>query len=138
LADWANNKGMKSEASIFSVIVLMVGGCVLAVSSTLTTTSTTGLPLTEAELREQNRLLNVTTAITHNLQQGEMKINGIVYTPRWSDPVWTEPNSLSVLFVNCFPSEYADSGQQILDSRDLDVLESYSFALSPVLTGSLR
>ncbi|HEY1248957.1 MAG TPA: PKD domain-containing protein, partial [Nitrososphaera sp.] len=45
--------------------------------------------------------------------------------------------SLSVLFVYCLPSEFADSGQQILGSRDLDVLESYSVALSPVLTGWL-
>jgi PKD repeat protein len=144
LTDWGNDRGMKRKASILSLILLMVGGGVLAAPSTLTSTvmaqvaaPTTGPPLTEEELREQNRLLNVTTAITRNLQQGEMKINGIVYTPRWSDPVWVEPNSLSVLFVYCLPGEYADSGQQILGSRDLDVLESYSLALSPVLTGWL-
>jgi len=124
----------------------MVGGGVLAAPSTLTSTTmaqqttapeTTTRPLTEEELREQNRLQNVTTAITRNLQQGEMKINGIVYTPRWSEPVWVQPNSLSVLFVYCLPGEYTEAGQQILGSRDLNLLESYSVALSNDLTGWL-
>lgn len=66
-----------------------------------------------------------------------MQVNGIVYTPRWSNPVWVQPNSLSVLFEYCLPGEFADSGQQILGSNDLHVLESYSVALSPVLTGWL-
>jgi PKD repeat protein len=146
LTDGGNDRGIKRRASILSLILLMVGGGVLAAPSTLTSTTmaqqttapeTTTRPLTEEELREQNRLQNVTTAITRNLQQGEMKINGIVYTPRWSEPVWVQPNSLSVLFVYCLPGEYAEAGQQILGSRDLDVLESYSIALSPVLTGWL-
>ena len=59
-----------------------------------------------------------------------MQVNGIVYTPRWSDPVGVQPTSLSVLFVNCLPGEFADSAQQILGSRDVEVLESYSLALS--------
>ncbi|MFL6524482.1 MAG: PKD domain-containing protein [Nitrososphaera sp.] len=105
-------------------------------TTTTESTATTG-PLTPQELREQNRLTNVINAITRNPQQGEMKINGVVYTPRWSNPVWVQPNSLSVLFVYCLPGEYADSGQQILGSRDLNVLESYSIALSPVITGWL-
>jgi PKD repeat protein len=146
LTDGGNDRGIKRRASILSLILLMVGGGVLAAPSTLTSTTmaqqttapeTTTRPLTEEELREQNRLQNVTTAITRNLQQGEMKINGIVYTPRWSEPVWVQPNSLSVLFVYCLPGEYAEAGQQILGSRDLNVLESYSLALSPVLTGWL-
>ena len=146
LTDRGTDRGIKRKASILSLILLMVGGGVLAVPSTLTSTTmaqqitapeTTTRPLAEEELREQNRLLNVTSAITRNLQQGEMKINGIVYTPRWSEPVWVQPNSVSVLFVYCLPGEYAESGQQILGRRDLNVLESYSLALSPVLTGWL-
>jgi PKD repeat protein len=106
-------------------------------TGTTTPAARTTPPLTPEEQREQDRLQNVTTAITRNLQQGEMKINGIIYTPRWSNPVWVQPNSLSVLFTYCLPGEFADSGQQILGSRDLQVLESYSLALSPVLTGWL-
>ena len=129
--------------------LLMVGAVLLAAPSTAmaqqqqqqtsaaeTTTATTG-PLTPEEREEQNRLQNVTSAITRNLQQGEMEVNGIVYTPRWSNPVWVQPNSLSVLFEYCLPGEFADSGQQILGSRDLEVLESYSVALSSDLTGWL-
>jgi chitodextrinase len=146
LTDRGTDRGIKRKASILSLILLMVGGGVLAAPSTLTSTTmaqqitapeTTTRPLAEEELREQNRLLNVTSAITRNLQQGEMKINGIVYIPRWSEPVWVQPNSVSVLFVYCLPGEYAESGQQILGRRDLNVLESYSLALSPVLTGWL-
>jgi hypothetical protein len=77
LTDWGNNTGTKRKASIFSLVLLMVGGGVLAAPSTLTSTTmaqqitapeTTTRPLTEEELREQNRLLNVTSAITRNLQ----------------------------------------------------------------------
>jgi PKD repeat protein len=147
-----NNRRIKQKASLLTLmLLLMVGGILLAAplltSTTMaqqtTTTATTApettttAPLTPEELTEQSRLQNVTSAITRNLQQGEMRINGIVYTPRWSDPVWVQPNSLSVLFVYCLPGEYASSGQQILGSRDLNVLESYSLALSPVLTGWL-
>ncbi|HEY6756777.1 MAG TPA: PKD domain-containing protein [Nitrososphaera sp.] len=105
-------------------------------AETASSSSSTGL-LTPQDVRDQNRLGNVTTAITRNLQKGEMQVNGIVYTPRWSNPVWVQPNSLSVLFEYCLPGEFADSGQHILGSRDLDVLESYSVALSPVMTGWL-
>ncbi|MDQ3847634.1 MAG: hypothetical protein M3261_01610, partial [Thermoproteota archaeon] len=151
LTDWGNDRGInQKKVLVLSLMLLMVGGILLAAPSAAKAQQTTATTTTEAEgtttatssltpeeLREQNRLSNVTTAITRNLQQGEMKINGIVYTPRWSDPVWVQPNSLSVLFVYCLPGEFADSGQQILGSRDLDVLESYSLALSPVLTGWL-
>ena len=152
LTDSRNDRGIKQKkALVLSLMLLMVGGILFAAPSvakaqqTTTTSTTSGAAgtttttgsLTPEELREQNRLSNVTTAITRNLQQGGMKINGIVYTPRWASPVWVQPNSLSVLFVYCLPGEYAGSGQQILGSRDLNVLESYSLALSPVLTGWL-
>ena len=107
-------------------MLLMVGGVLFVAPSAAMaqqTTTTTGAETTELQQqlahlrqkswREQNRLSNVTDAITRNLQQGEMKVNGIVYTPRWANPVWVQPNSLSVLFVYCLPGEYADSGQQI-------------------------
>src|SRR5215217_454414 len=146
LTDGGNDRGIKRRASILSLILLMVGGGVLAAPSTLTSTTmaqqttapeTTTRPLTEEELREQNRLQNVTDAITRNLQQGEMQVNGIVYTPRWSEPVWVQPNSLSMLFVYCLPGEFADSGQEILGGSELEVLESYSLAVTADLTGWL-
>ena len=143
------SSSLAGKASVLALSLLMVTSVLFVTPSsamaqpqqtttatTTESTATTG-PLTPQELREQNRLSNVTTIITRNLQQGEMQVNGIVYTPRWSNPVWVQPNSLSVLFVYCLPGEFADSGQQILGSRDLNVLESYSVALSPVMTGWL-
>jgi PKD repeat protein len=135
------------KASVLSMMVLVLVGAILfAGPSTAmaqqqqqqqTTTTAETSPLTPEEREEENRLQNVTTAITRNLQQGEMQVNGIVYTPRWSNPVWVQPNSLSVLFEYCLPGEFADSGQQILGGSELDVLESYSVALSSDLTGWL-
>jgi hypothetical protein len=102
------------------MVLVLVGAILFAGPSTAmaqqqqqqqTTTTAETSPLTPEEREEENRLQNVTTAITRNLQQGEMQVNGIVYTPRWSNPVWVQPNSLSVLFEYCLPGEFADSGQ---------------------------
>lgn len=102
-----------------------------------TTAAPTTAPLTPEEQQEQDRLKRVTTAITQNLEQGQKQINGIVYTPRWSEPVWVQPNSLSMLFVYCLPGEFADSGQKILGGSELEILESYSLAVTADLTGWL-
>ena len=102
-----------------------------------TTTAPTTPPLTPEEQQEQARLQRTTTAITQNLEQGQKQINGIVYTPRWSDPVWVQSDSLSLLFVYCLPGEFAESGQEILGGSELEVLESYSLAVTADLTGWL-
>ena len=101
------------------------------------TTAPTSAPLTPEEQRQQDRFVRITTAITQNLEQGQKQINGIVYSPRWSEPVWVQPNSLSLLFVYCLPGEFADSGQEILGGSELEVLESYSLAVTADLTGWL-
>src|SRR5215211_5212989 len=76
-------------------------------------------------------------ATTRNLIQGQKQIDGLVYTPRYSNPVWVEPDSLSILFVYCLPGEFADSGQHVLGGSELEVLESYSLAVTNDLTGWL-
>jgi hypothetical protein len=48
-----------------------------------------------------------------------------------------QPNSLSLLFVYCLPGEFGDSGQEILGGSELEVLESYSLAITNDLTGWL-
>src|SRR5829696_3285164 len=104
------------------------------------TTAPTSAPLTPEEQRQQDRFVRITTAITQNLEQGQKQINGIVYSPRWSEPVWVQPNSLSLLFVYCLPGEFADSGQEILggSTRNIvEILESYSLAVTADLTGWL-
>jgi hypothetical protein len=87
-------------------------------------------PLTPQEQEEQNRLQNVIAATNQNLDEAEKEVNGIVYTPRWSNPVWVEANSLAVLFAYCLPGEFAESGQEILGGFELEVLESYEIALA--------
>jgi hypothetical protein len=41
-----------------------------------------------------------------------------------------QPDSLSILFAYCLPGEFADSGQEILGGSELEVLESYSLAVT--------
>ncbi|MDQ4067783.1 MAG: hypothetical protein M3114_09385, partial [Thermoproteota archaeon] len=56
-------------------------------------TTTTIPPLTPEEQEQQNRLQSVIAATNQNLDEAEKEVNGIVYTPRWSDVVWVEADS---------------------------------------------
>src|SRR5215210_5703976 len=94
-----------------------------------TTTMTPTPPLTPQEQEHQNRLQNVIAATNQNLDEAEKEVNGIVYTPRWSEPVWVNANSLAVLIAYCLPGEFAESGQEILGGFELEILESYEIAL---------
>jgi predicted PurR-regulated permease PerM len=94
-------------------------------SSSITTTP----PLTPEEQEQQNRLQSVIAATTANLNETEKQVSGVVFTPRWSQPVWINANSLSVLIAYCLPGEFADSGQEILGGFELEVLETYAVAL---------
>ena len=126
------------KASVLTL--LMFGGILFAAPSSAMAqqiTATTTPPLTPVEQEQQNRLENTIAAITRNLEQGQKEVNGVVYTPRWSSPVWVEADSLSILFVYCLPGEFADSGQEILGGSELEVLESYSVAVTRDLTGWL-
>ena len=140
----------KASAVVKLLITTLVASVVFAAPSlsmaqqqqqtttgTATTTAPTITPLTPEEQQEQDRLRRTNAAITQTLQQGQKQVNGIVYTPRWSEPVWVQPNSLSPLFVYCLPGEFADSGQEILGGSELEVLESYSLAVTSDLTGWL-
>src|ERR671917_909773 len=121
------------KASLLTLLLMMVGGILIAAPSSATAqqiTATTIPPLTPEEQEQQNRLQNTIAAITRNLEQGQKEVNGVVYTPRWSNPVWVEADSLSILFVYCLPGEFADSGQEILGGSELEVLESYALALT--------
>ncbi|MDP8887720.1 MAG: hypothetical protein M3M91_07985, partial [Thermoproteota archaeon] len=86
-------------------------------------------PLTPQEQEQLNRLQNVIAATNQNLDETEKQVGGIVYNPRWSEPVWVEPDSAAVLVAYCFPGEFAESGQEILGGFELEVLESYEVAL---------
>jgi hypothetical protein len=99
-----------------------------------TTTTTTGTvvatpPLTPQEQEQQNRLQNVIAATTRDLNETEKQVSGVVFTPRWSEPLWVNANSIAVLVAYCLPGEFADSGQEILGGFELEVLESYAVDL---------
>jgi hypothetical protein len=98
-------------------------------SSSLSITSITIPPLTPEEQREQNRLQNLIASTTRDLNETEKQVSGVVFTPRWSEPVWINANSIAVLIAYCLPGEFADSGQEILGGFGLEVLESYAVDL---------
>jgi hypothetical protein len=86
-------------------------------------------PLTPEEQEQQNRLQSTIAATTRDLNETEKQVSGVVFTPRWSEPVWVNANSIAVLVVYCLPGEFADSGQEILGGFGLEVLESYAVDL---------
>src|SRR5215203_6301546 len=133
---------LTGKALVLSLSLMMVASVLFAAAPSAmaqqtTTTAPTTPPLTPEEQQQQNRLQNTIAAISRNLEQGQKEVNGVVYTPRWSEPVWVQPSSLSLLFVYCLPGEFADSGQEILGGSELEVLESYSLAVTADLTGWL-
>src|ERR687896_316896 len=119
-----SSSSLTGKASALTVL-LIVAGILFAAPSAMAQQ----IALTSEELEQQNRLQDTIAATTRNLEQGEKEVNGIVYTPRWSNPVWVEANSLSILFAYCLPGEFAQSGQEILGGFELEVLESYEIAL---------
>src|SRR5215207_2663235 len=139
------SSSLKGKASVLSLSLMMVASVLFAAPSlsmaqqtnTGTATVTTTPPLTPEEQRQQDRLQSIMAATTRNLIQGQKQIDGLVYTPRYSNPVWVEADSLSIVFAYCLPGEFADSGQEILGGSDLEVLESYSLAVTNDLTGWL-
>src|ERR687891_672681 len=118
------SSSLTEKASVLTLL-LMVAGILFAAPSAMAQQ----IALTSEELEQQNRLQDTIAATTRNLEQGEKEVNGVVFTPRWSNPVWVEADSLSILFAYCLPGEFADSGQEILGGFELEVLESYEIAL---------
>src|ERR671914_1678491 len=119
-----SSSSLTGKASALTVL-LIVAGILFAAPSAMAQQ----IALTSEELEQQRRLQDTIAATTRNLEQGEKEVNGIVFTPRWSNPVWVEANSLSILFAYCLPGEFAESGQEILGGFELEVLESYEIAL---------
>jgi hypothetical protein len=117
---------LTGKASVLTLLI--VAGILFAVPSAMA--QQTATPLTPEEQQQQDLLQNTIAATTRNLEQGEKEVNGVVFTPRWSDPVWVGADSLAVLFAYCLPGEFADSGQQILSGSEMEVLESYALALT--------
>ena len=128
-----NNSRAAIFAAISAILLLLLQSFFSSLPSVTMAqqiTATTIPPLTPEEQEQQNRLQNEIANTTKNLENGQKQVNGVVYTPRWSNLVWVQPDSLSILFVYCLPGEFADSGQEILGGSELEVLESYSLAIT--------
>jgi PKD repeat protein len=140
-----SRKGASALALL--MITMMIGGFLFAAPSLSTAQQqqtnrgagivTTPPPLTPEEQQLQERLQGIINATTRNLLQGQKQVDGLVYTPRWSNPVWVEADSLSIAFAYCLPGEFAESGQHILGGSDLEVLESYVLAITNDFSGWL-
>ena len=73
---------LTGKASVLTVL-LMAAGILPAAPSAMAQQ----IPLTPQEQEQLNRLQNVIAATNLNLEQGEKEVNGVVFTPRWSNPV---------------------------------------------------
>src|ERR687886_180324 len=139
------HKTASSNTAAVSVLALLIVGSTLFAgplamaqqTAATTTMPSISPPLTPEEQAQQTRLQNTIAAITRNLAQGHKQVDGIIYTPRWSSPIWIKPDSLSVLFVYCLPGEFADSGQEILGGSEMYVRQSFSLAVTNDITGWL-
>jgi hypothetical protein len=108
------------------IIILIVAGMLVGSPYAMASSQQ---QLTQQEQEQQNRMLSVQTLTTQYLDNGDKQVNGIIFTPRWGSVVFVEPESVSVIFANCLPGEFAVSSQQILAGSDLNVLESYGLAM---------
>jgi hypothetical protein len=141
LSNMSNNNTAAIFVAVPAILLLLLqsffSSSLPSVTMAQQITATTTPPLTPQEQEQHNRLQNEIAATTRNLENGQKQVNGVVYTPRWSNLVWVQPDSLSVLFVYCLPGEFADSEQEILGGSELEVLESYSLAVTSNVTGWL-
>src|SRR5215212_4011109 len=137
---------LRKRATLLTLMMMTLVAATLFAAPSLSTAQqtntgtgivTTVAPLTPEEQQQQERLQSIMAATTRNLMQGQKQVDGLVYTPRWSNPVWVEPESLAIAFAYCLPGEFAESGQHILGGSDLEVLESYALAVTNDLTGWL-
>jgi HYR domain len=111
----------------YTTTVLLIVVSILF-GSTFAIASAQQAPLTQQEQEEANRMYSVQKLTTQYLEEGDKMIDGVIFTPRWGNVVFVEPGSLSVIFANCLPGEFAVSSQKILGGSDLNVLESYGMA----------
>jgi hypothetical protein len=139
LSNMSNNNTAAIFVAVPAILLLLLqsfSSLLPSVTMAQQITATTTPPLTPQEQEQQNQLQNEIATTTRNLENGQKQVDGVVYTPRWpSNPVSVEPGTLSILFAYCLPGEFADSGQEILGGSELEVLESYSLALTSNLTG---
>ena len=83
------SSSLTGKASVLTLLLMVAGILFAAPSSAMAQQITTATPpLTPEEQEQQTQLQNTIVATTRNLEQGEKEVNGVVFIPRWSNPVW--------------------------------------------------
>ena len=108
-------------------VILVVLG--ILIGSPLAIASLQQAGLTQEEQEKADRMYSVQGLTTQYLEAGDKRIGGLIFTPRWGDVVFVDPATVSVIFADCLPGEFAVSSEQILGGSDLNVLESYGIAM---------
>ena len=108
-------------------VILVVLG--ILIGSPLAIASLQQAGLTQEEQEKADRMYSVQGLTTQYLEEGDKRIGGLIFTPRWGDVVFVDPATVSVIFADCLPGEFAVSSEQILGGSDLNVLESYGIAM---------
>ena len=115
-----------SLAKSTPVILIVLG---ILVGSPLAIASQQQAGLTKEEQETADRMYSVQGFTTKYLDEGNMRIGGLIFTPRWGDVVFVNPATTTVLFADCLPGEFAVSSEQIMGGSDLNILESYGVAM---------
>jgi hypothetical protein len=108
------------------VLLIVLG---ILIGSPLAIASLQQAGLTQEEQEKADRMYSVQGLTTQYLEEGDKRIGGLIFTPRWGDVVFVDPATVSVIFADCLPGEFAVSSEQILGGSDLNVLESYGIAM---------
>ena len=123
------SSSLSSSLTQTGPILLIVASLLVGTPLAMASSQIQQAGLTQQEQEQQNRMFSVQSLTTQYLDNGDKQVNGIIFTPRWGDVVFVEPGSVSVMFADCLPGEFAVSSQQILAGSDLNVLESYGLAM---------
>jgi hypothetical protein len=122
-----NIRILKLSLSLLSVLSISL--MTFATPASLAQVSSSTIQGSASEQAQEDEILSTIDMTTEFLHSGHKDIGGLKLTPRWSDVRWLEPDSISVIFADCLPDEFALSGQAILQDSNLRILESYSVAM---------
>jgi hypothetical protein len=119
------NHGKRKRFSVFAFVLLAAFGLIA------------GQAMTNSAFAQQQGATNETVAGMRETQQAavqhtteDQRIAGNTqYTSRWSPAVTAPDGTLTAVFADCKPGEYASSEQHLFEDRDLELVHSLSVSL---------
>ena len=108
---------------LMAAMVLLSSASPLAFAQTATATE-----LTPREQTQQNQIIETQQTATNSLNAAETGLT-TSFTSRWSELNWIEPDTTTVIFVDCLPGEFPVLSQFILSSSDLVVTQSFAIGM---------